>query len=48
MFLRAAGVRFMQGYRFGKAVTTGEITAHLQSKRVLQARRCARRIGELS
>jgi len=22
----------MQGYRFGKAVTTAEITAHLQSK----------------
>jgi len=38
----------MQGYRFGKAVTTAEITAHLQSKRVVQASRCARRFGELS
>jgi hypothetical protein len=31
LFLRAAGVHFMQGYRFGKAVTAFEITARLQS-----------------
>ena len=31
LFLRAAGVHFMQGYRFGKAVTAAEITARLQS-----------------
>jgi diguanylate cyclase (GGDEF)-like protein len=31
LFLRAAGVHFMQGYRFGKAVTAVEITARLQS-----------------
>ncbi len=31
LFLRAAGVHFMQGYRFGKAVTTAEISARLQS-----------------
>jgi len=31
LFLRAAGVHFMQGYRFGKAVTAAEITARLKS-----------------
>ncbi|HEY1475906.1 MAG TPA: EAL domain-containing protein [Pseudolabrys sp.] len=31
LFLRAAGVHFMQGYRFGKAVTAAEISARLQS-----------------
>ena len=31
LFPRAAGVYFMQGYRFGKAVTAAEITARLQS-----------------
>ncbi|MGH6664109.1 MAG: putative bifunctional diguanylate cyclase/phosphodiesterase [Pseudolabrys sp.] len=31
LFLRAAGVHSMQGYRFGKAVTAAEITARLQS-----------------
>jgi EAL domain-containing protein (putative c-di-GMP-specific phosphodiesterase class I) len=31
LFLRAAGVHCMQGYRFGKAVTPAEITARLQS-----------------
>jgi diguanylate cyclase (GGDEF)-like protein len=31
LFLRAAGVHFMQGFRFGKAVTAAEITARLQS-----------------
>jgi diguanylate cyclase len=31
LFLRAAGVHFMQGYRFGKAVTAAEITARLQA-----------------
>src|SRR6476469_6255124 len=29
LFLRAAGVHCMQGYRFGKAVTPAEITALL-------------------
>jgi len=31
LFLRAAGVHCMQGFRFGKAVTPAEITARLQS-----------------
>ncbi len=31
LFLRAAGVHSMQGYRFGKAVTAAEISARLQS-----------------
>ncbi|HEX3710007.1 MAG TPA: GGDEF domain-containing phosphodiesterase, partial [Pseudolabrys sp.] len=31
LFLRAAGVHSMQGYRFGKAVSATEITARLQS-----------------
>ncbi len=31
LFLRAAGVHFMQGYRFGKAVPAGEITARLSA-----------------
>jgi len=31
LFLRAAGVHFMQGYRFGKAMPAAEITARLQS-----------------
>jgi diguanylate cyclase (GGDEF)-like protein len=31
LFLRAAGVHFMQGYRFGKAVAAAEITARLKS-----------------
>jgi len=31
LFLRAAGVHSMQGYRFGKAVSTAEISARLQS-----------------
>jgi EAL domain-containing protein (putative c-di-GMP-specific phosphodiesterase class I) len=30
LFLRAAGVHFMQGYRFGKAVSAAEITARLK------------------
>lgn len=32
LFLRAAGVHFMQGYRFGNAMSAAEITARLQSK----------------
>ncbi|MBI3705016.1 MAG: bifunctional diguanylate cyclase/phosphodiesterase [Rhizobiales bacterium] len=36
LFLRAAGVHFMQGYRFGKAVTAAEITARLQSPEAFQ------------
>ncbi len=31
LFLRAAGVHFMQGYRFGKAVTAADITARVRS-----------------
>jgi diguanylate cyclase (GGDEF)-like protein len=31
LFLRAAGVHSMQGYRFGKAASVAEITARLQS-----------------
>ncbi len=31
LFLRAAGVHFMQGYRFGKAVTPAEITERIKS-----------------
>ena len=31
LFLRAAGVHFMQGYLFGKATTPAEISARLQS-----------------
>ncbi len=36
LFLRAAGVHFMQGYRFGKAVTPAEITARLNSPAAFQ------------
>jgi diguanylate cyclase (GGDEF)-like protein len=36
LFLRAAGVHFMQGYRFGKAVTTAEITERLRSPDVFK------------
>jgi EAL domain-containing protein (putative c-di-GMP-specific phosphodiesterase class I) len=36
LFLRAAGVHYMQGYRFGKAVTADEITARLQSPESFQ------------
>jgi len=36
LFLRAAGVHFMQGYRFGKAVSAAEITARLQSPGAFQ------------
>jgi EAL domain-containing protein (putative c-di-GMP-specific phosphodiesterase class I) len=31
LFLRAAGVHSMQGFRFGRAVTAAEITARLKS-----------------
>jgi EAL domain-containing protein (putative c-di-GMP-specific phosphodiesterase class I) len=31
LFLRAAGVHFMQGYRFGKAMPAADITAKLGS-----------------
>ena len=31
LFLRAAGVHFMQGYRFGKAMPADEISARLKS-----------------
>src|SRR6185437_4738345 len=31
LFLRAAGVHSMQGYRFGKAMSAAEVTARLQS-----------------
>ncbi len=36
LFLRAAGVHSMQGYRFGKPVTVAEITARLQSPGAFQ------------
>jgi diguanylate cyclase len=36
LFLRAAGVHCMQGYRFGKAVTAAEITARLQATEPFQ------------
>jgi diguanylate cyclase (GGDEF)-like protein len=36
LFLRAAGVHFMQGYRFGRAVTAAEISARLQSPAAFQ------------
>jgi diguanylate cyclase (GGDEF)-like protein len=36
LFLRAAGVHFMQGYRFGKAVPPEQITARLQSPGAFQ------------
>jgi diguanylate cyclase (GGDEF)-like protein len=36
LFLRAAGVHSMQGYRFGKAVAPAEITARLQSASSMQ------------
>ncbi len=36
LFLRAAGVHCMQGYRFGKAVTAAEITERLQSPEKFQ------------
>ena len=36
LFLRAAGVHSMQGYRFGKPVTVAEITARLQSPTAFQ------------
>ncbi len=32
LFLRAAGVHFMQGYRFGKAAPAAEITARLEAQ----------------
>jgi diguanylate cyclase (GGDEF)-like protein len=36
LFLRAAGVHFMQGYRFGRAVRASEITKRLQSPDVFK------------
>ncbi len=36
LFLRAAGVHFMQGYRFGKAVTAAEISERLESPGVFK------------
>jgi diguanylate cyclase (GGDEF)-like protein len=36
LFLRAAGVHCMQGYRFGRAVTPAEITARLRSAEPFQ------------
>ena len=38
LFLRAAGVHAMQGYRFGKPVTVAEITARLKSPHAFQPR----------
>ena len=49
LFLRAAGVHSMQGYRFGKAVTAAEITARLQSPGAVPAdRERADGAGELA
>jgi diguanylate cyclase (GGDEF)-like protein len=36
LFLRAAGVHSMQGYRFGRPVTVAEISARLQSSNTLR------------
>ncbi|HEY2756800.1 MAG TPA: EAL domain-containing protein, partial [Pseudolabrys sp.] len=36
LFLRAAGVHSMQGFRFGKAVTPAEITARLAEPELFQ------------
>ena len=36
LFLRAAGVHFMQGYRFGKAVSAAEISARLRAPEAFQ------------
>jgi EAL domain-containing protein (putative c-di-GMP-specific phosphodiesterase class I) len=36
LFLRAAGVHFMQGYRFGKAMPAADITARLQASEPFQ------------
>jgi diguanylate cyclase (GGDEF)-like protein len=36
LFLRAAGVHFMQGYRFGKAVPPAEITVRISTPGVFQ------------
>jgi EAL domain-containing protein (putative c-di-GMP-specific phosphodiesterase class I) len=36
LFLRAAGVHSMQGYRFGRPVTVAEITARLRSPDAFQ------------
>jgi EAL domain-containing protein (putative c-di-GMP-specific phosphodiesterase class I) len=36
LFLRAAGVHSMQGYRFGKAVSVEEISARVRSPRAFQ------------
>ena len=48
LFLRAAGVHFMQGYRFGRAVTAAEISARLEDARGLHADRRAASAGGLS
>jgi EAL domain-containing protein (putative c-di-GMP-specific phosphodiesterase class I) len=37
LFLRAAGVHSMQGFRFGKAVTAAQITRRLQSPSVFKS-----------
>ena len=36
LFLRAAGVHYMQGYRFGKAMSAAEITTRLQATEPFQ------------
>jgi EAL domain-containing protein (putative c-di-GMP-specific phosphodiesterase class I) len=36
LFLRAAGVHSMQGFRFGRPVSVAEITARLQSPKAFQ------------
>jgi EAL domain-containing protein (putative c-di-GMP-specific phosphodiesterase class I) len=37
LFLRAVGVHYMRGYRFGKAVSAAEISARLQSPITFEA-----------
>ena len=43
LFLRAAGVHSMQGYRFGRPVTAAEITARLRSPERFPARSTSRK-----
>ena len=47
LFLRAAGVHSMQGYRFGRPVTAAEITRSPASAELVPAHRSATGAGEL-
>ena len=46
LFLRAAGVHFMQGYRFGKPCSAAEITTYLGQARRLPPHRARRGRGD--